>query len=63
MTFDETMIELQQNQEQIMRMKKELEDRVESYKAKTKALFGICDGETLDIVNLLKAIKVVQKHD
>jgi len=46
-------------QANILKLKTELDNEMQKYKAEFKATFGICDGEPANVLELVKAIKAV----
>jgi hypothetical protein len=56
MTKTEALKEAQLKQEEIMQISAELENKKALYKAFTKAHFGIADGETTNVLEIVKTI-------
>lgn len=55
--FDEKVAYFKEKQSKIMELKRELDNQSALYKAELKAWAGITDGETMDVVTLLEAVK------
>jgi hypothetical protein len=59
-TFDQLLEHFEKKQVEIMDLARELENKKQLYKAETKQAFGLADGETIDIISVIKAIRKVQ---
>lgn len=55
---NEKITELKKLQEEIVRLNQELQNKTAEYKAKTKAAFGLADGEP---INVLEVVEMVSK--
>jgi DNA-binding protein YbaB len=61
MTFDEFYTKATEMQNEIKKLDSELKNKVAEYKAFTKSVIGLADGEQNDIVQIMKAVREVNK--
>jgi len=59
MTFNEAIVKAQEMQKELLELNRELESKKQLYKAFTKEHFGLADGEPIDVLEIVKAIKLV----
>lgn len=63
MNVDTMLQELQDDQDGILELNERLQERSLEYKEKMKVFFGISIGETLDVLQLMKAIKRISSNE
>lgn len=62
MTLDEKFAEAEKKQKEILEMHTALENKKAEYKAFTKAAFGLADGEQINVLDVARAIKLINSH-
>lgn len=62
-TFEEMVKYFEEKQKSIEILQMQLNKELQTYKAEMKAFCGITDGEQMNVLEILKTIKKVQKID
>jgi len=58
-SYKETVKHFEEWQKKIIEMANQVDGEKAKYKAEFKATFGICDGEPMNVLEVIKAIKAV----
>lgn len=62
LSWDQIVSEAEKMQQEIMTLKRELDNKTALYKAFTKTHLGMADNEPTDVLSLAKAMKLVHSR-